>query len=828
MKTKTLFPPATPFGPLPAQTRTGAIHLRIKPQRSRNMQKLIAILLLMGLWVAAPLLQAQSIETYTFTTNRLAPDGNAAGLSDVRTLNSAIGNIAGVTVGFKLTGEFNGDLYVYLRHSSGYTVLLNRPGKTSGNPVGYADSGFNVTFQDGAANGDVHLYQNATTPSAGSPLTGTWQPDGRTNDPASVTDAAARTTTLSSFNGLNAAGEWTLYVSDLQSGGTNMLTEWSLQITGAANPALVWTNPADITYGTALGGTQLNAVAVYNSTNVTGTFSYTPAAGTVLNAGASQNLAVTFTPADTTSFLSVSTNVAINVLPAPLLITANNTNKLYGANVPTFTASYGGFVNSDSPASLTTPVAFQSTVSSSSPVGLYAITASGATSTNYTITQMGGYLTNTPAALVIAANNTNMIYGAAVPVFTASYSGFTNGDSPASLTTPASLTCSANTASPAGAYTITPSGAAYTNYTISYVTGTLTIGTATLTVTANNQTKAFGAALPALTASYSGWVNGDNTNNLTAPAAVATSATPTSDVGTYPITVTNAASPNYAFVYVAGTLTVTNAWTSSTLASSANPALPGALVTFTMTVSAVAPGAGTPSGSVNFRIDGSIAGAGMLSGGVATYATSSLSHGTHTVVAEYAGSVDFVGVTNTLSPVQTINTPPVAGNESLFRALTVGVKTRISDLLTNATDADGDTLTIALSSASANGGTITTNSGWVIYTPPNGFTNADSFTYTVYDGYGGSATGTVTVDIQLDDTPGQNLVITDLGGGSYRIDGSGIPGRTYRMQYNDALTSSPANWLDLTSGSVTADIMGSFQYTDTSGNSTRAYRSVYP
>jgi len=828
MKAKIQLNSANPFGPPPAHTRTESVQLRIKPQRSRHMQKLIALVMMVGLWVAAPLLQAQSIETYTFTTNRLVPDGNAAGLSDVRTLNSAIGNITGLSVGFKLTGEYNGDLYVYLRHSSGYTVLLNRPGKTVGNPAGYADSGFNVTFQDGAANGDVHLYQNAANPAAGSPLTGNWQPDGRTNDPATVTDAATRTTTLSSFNGLNAAGEWTLYVSDLQSGGTNLVTEWSLQITGAASPTLTWANPADITYGTALSGTQLNAVAVYNATNVTGSYSYTPASGTVLHAGASQTLAVTFTPADTTSFLSASTNVTINVLTASLTITANNTNKVYGAALPGFTASYSGFVNGDSAASLTTPVSLQSTASSASPVGLYAITASGATSTNYSITQVGGVLTNTPAALVITANNTNMVYGATVPFFTASYSGFVNGDSAASLTTPVSLTSSALATSPAGPYAITASGAADTNYAISYVNGTLTIGSATLTVTANNQTKAYGAALPTLTASYSGWVNGDTTNNLTALAAITTTATSTSNVGNYPITVTNAASSNYAFVYVAGTLTVTNSWTTGALVSSANPALPGGPVTFTLTVTPVAPGAGTPTGLVNFRIDGSVAGSGTLSGGVVTYSSSSLSHGTHTVVAEYAGSTDFVGVTNTLSPVETINTPPVAGNETVYRALTVGVKLRLANLLTNATDANGDTLTVVLSPASANGGTITTNFGWVFYTPASGYTNADSFTYTVSDGYGGSATGTVTVDILVDDDAGQNLVITDLGAGSYRIDGSGIPGRTYRLQYNDSLLSTPANWLDLSGGSVTADILGTFQYTDTAGNSGRAYRSVYP
>ena len=50
-----------------------------------------------------------------------------------------------------------------------------------------------------------------------------------------------------------------------------------------ATPTITWSTPADITYGTALSATQLNATA-----SVPGTFVYTPAAGTVLNAGAAR------------------------------------------------------------------------------------------------------------------------------------------------------------------------------------------------------------------------------------------------------------------------------------------------------------------------------------------------------------------------------------------------------------------------------------------------------------------------------------------------------------------------------------------------------------
>ena len=71
---------------------------------------------------------------------------------------------------------------------------------------------------------------------------------------------------------------------------------------------ITWANPADITQGTALGATQLNATA-----NVAGTFVYTPAIGVVLNAGNAQNLKVDFTPTDATKYNAASKTVLINV-----------------------------------------------------------------------------------------------------------------------------------------------------------------------------------------------------------------------------------------------------------------------------------------------------------------------------------------------------------------------------------------------------------------------------------------------------------------------------------------------------------------------------------
>ena len=95
------------------------------------------------------------------------------------------------------------------------------------------------------------------------------------------------------------------------------------------------------------------------------------------------------------------------------------------------------------------------------------------------------------------------------------------------------------------------------NYTVSTATSAAGVITpATLTVTADNKTKIYGQANPPLTASYNGFVSGENTNVLSSPAVLSTTATTTSGVGNYPITVSGAADANYTIQYVNGTLQV--------------------------------------------------------------------------------------------------------------------------------------------------------------------------------------------------------------------------------------------------------------------------------
>src|SRR5262249_18210593 len=94
-------------------------------------------------------------------------------------------------------------------------------------------------------------------------------------------------------------------------------TTVSLSVVKAA-PTITWPTPADIVYPAALGAAQLNA-----SANVAGTFVYTPAAGTTPAAANGQTLAVTFTPADTTTYTTVTASVLLNVAKGTPTITWN-------------------------------------------------------------------------------------------------------------------------------------------------------------------------------------------------------------------------------------------------------------------------------------------------------------------------------------------------------------------------------------------------------------------------------------------------------------------------------------------------------------------------
>jgi hypothetical protein len=168
-------------------------------------------------------------------------------------------------------------------------------------------------------------------------------------------------------------------------------------------------------------------------------------------------------------------NANLTVTKAPLTIKAQNATKVYGAALPALPVTYTGFVLGENESVLTTPAAVTTTATPSSNAGSYPITVSGATAANYSLTFSGGTLTVSKAPLTITADNKSKTRGTANPAFTASYSGFVNGDTVTSLDTAVAFSTTATTSSPVGSYPITPKSAKDVNYTVTFVNGTLSV-----------------------------------------------------------------------------------------------------------------------------------------------------------------------------------------------------------------------------------------------------------------------------------------------------------------------------------------------------------------
>ncbi len=170
--------------------------------------------------------------TTGFAQGGAIPDGNVTGWSDTRILTGIAENtILDVNVWLDLGGGWNGDLYAYLTHDTGFSVLLNRVGRTASDGFGYADAGMSVVLDDSAALGDLHGYR--AIPGYATLIQGEhrWQPDGRAADPVTVLDTTPRTAWLSSFQGLDPNGAWTLFVADLSNGEEGWVRGWGLEIT---------------------------------------------------------------------------------------------------------------------------------------------------------------------------------------------------------------------------------------------------------------------------------------------------------------------------------------------------------------------------------------------------------------------------------------------------------------------------------------------------------------------------------------------------------------------------------------------------------------------
>ncbi|MGH4023283.1 MAG: Ig-like domain repeat protein, partial [Pseudonocardiaceae bacterium] len=209
-----------------------------------------------------------------------------------------------------------------------------------------------------------------------------------------------------------------------------------------------------------------------------------------------------------------------------------------------------------------------------------------------------------------------------------------------------------------------------------------------VTFTATVTPVAPGTGTPSGTVTFT--VNGTPSAPVTLVGGVATfTATPA--VGTQTVTAVYSGDSCFNTSTATLTYTTTKANTTTTLTASPNPSTVGQTVTFTATVTAVPPGTGTPSGTVNFSVDGGAPTAVPLVGGQATFSTSTLTAGTHTVTATYSGDSCFN--TSTATVTQTVSQGGGAVNTKLTATpATIRLRTNgtlfiptLSATLTNAT-----------------------------------------------------------------------------------------------------------------------------------------------
>jgi hypothetical protein len=352
------------------------------------------------------------------------------------------------------------------------------------------------------------------------------------------------------------------------------------------NPGTLTVDPlaVSLTGSRAYDGTTNAAAAILSIANAVGGDNVTVASGTGGLAGknvpaqaitSAGTLVLGNNAAGNYTLINASGSVTIAPINASVVSGITADDKVYdGTNTATIsvtnTATFAGVVSGDDVTLDTNgySAVFASVdVDTNIAVTVSGLTLDGADATNYTLTGPVMLTANiTPAPLTVSGvTASDKVYdgttNAVIDVTGAALVGVVDSD-----TNDVTLDTSGAT----GAFTdanvdsnktvtvsgLTISGSATTNYTLTQPTTTASITPASLTITADDKSRTYGLPNPVLTASYNGFVNGEDTNVLTVQAVLSTMADTDSPVDTYPITVSGAAAANYTISYVDGTLTV--------------------------------------------------------------------------------------------------------------------------------------------------------------------------------------------------------------------------------------------------------------------------------
>lgn len=255
----------------------------------------------------------------------------------------------------------------------------------------------------------------------------------------------------------------------------------------------------------------------------------------IINGGVSKNYTLSYR------------NGVLTITKAPLSVIAEDAERVYGDNNPSFVRSYFGFKLSDSENNAFSVLPkISCSATKMSNVGEYPITVTGGTSKNYEIMSYeNGVLTITKATAILTPINKERYYYEENPSFDFTLSGLRNGDSKSCVTVLPQYICAANKLSNVGTYPINASDASAINYNFEYGQGSLTINPRQLTASVGNYSKVYGTENPSFEITYTGFVNNEDANALDQRSEATCSATKFSDVGSYPITISGGSATNY-------------------------------------------------------------------------------------------------------------------------------------------------------------------------------------------------------------------------------------------------------------------------------------------
>jgi gliding motility-associated-like protein len=253
-------------------------------------------------------------------------------------------------------------------------------------------------------------------------------------------------------------------------------------------------------------------------------------------------------------------NGTLTVSKASLTVTANDKAIVYGAADPVLDYTPSGSLYYSDNYSVITGVNLATATGASATFGTHAISSSGGSSSNYNIINVNGTLIVTKAAaLTVTANNKSKVYGAADPILDYTPGGTLYYGDTYSVITGVSLSAPTGSSASYGTYPIIAAGGSAENYDVIIVNGTLTISKASLTVTANDKIKIYGAADPVLDYTPSGTLYYSDAYLVISGVNLSTETGTTASFGSHTINISGGTADNYDVNYVNGTLTVNKA-----------------------------------------------------------------------------------------------------------------------------------------------------------------------------------------------------------------------------------------------------------------------------